>query len=104
MDREHGRGVDLRIDCTSARYTPVEFRFDGELVLAREGETVAMALWASGVRQLRSSPVRAEPRGVFCGMGVCQECVVLIDGRRREACTTVVRQGLVVVSNANELR
>ena len=36
------------------------------------------------------------PRGAFCFMGVCQECIVLIDGRQTEACRTLVHDGLVV--------
>lgn len=88
---------DLRMGAARGG-TRISFLFDGEPVMAYEGETVAMALWAAGIRALRTSPVRAEPRGVFCGMGACQECVVSIDGRRRESCMTIVRDGLHVHS------
>ena len=90
--------TDLRIGGGEHRGLPVQFFFDGEPVTAYEGETVAMALWASRIQALRASPKRGEARGVFCGMGVCQECVVLIEGRRRESCLTVVRAGLSVAS------
>lgn len=81
--------------------SPMRFYFDGQPFVAGEGQTVAMALWKAGIRELRTSP-REEPRGLFCGMGVCQECVVWIEGRRRESCTTVVGPDLRVSSHANE--
>jgi predicted molibdopterin-dependent oxidoreductase YjgC len=87
---------DLRIG--SARTRTVSFRFDGELLTAREGETLAAALYAQGRRTLRISRDDDGPRGAFCFMGVCQECVVSIDGRLTEACRMPVREGLVVES------
>jgi aerobic-type carbon monoxide dehydrogenase small subunit (CoxS/CutS family) len=81
---------------------PLLFYFNGKPIEARSGQTIAMALWNAGIRSLRASARRGEPRGMFCGMGVCQECVVWIDGRRREACMTVVRPDLSVSSTLNE--
>jgi len=75
----------------------IEFTFDGRRVTARSGQSVAMALWDAGIRALRESPLDAAPRGVFCAIGVCQECVVVIDGVRRPACATLVRPGLNVL-------
>lgn len=75
----------------------IDFTFDGRRVTARPGQSVAMALWDAGVLALRDSPLDAAPRGVFCAIGICQECVVLIDGVRRPACTTPVRPGLNVL-------
>jgi predicted molibdopterin-dependent oxidoreductase YjgC len=76
----------------------VSFRFDGETLTASEGETLAAALYAQGRRTLRVSRDDGGPRGAFCFMGVCQECVVSIDGRLTEACRTSVHEGLVVES------
>jgi hypothetical protein len=98
MSDEELQDRDLHIGSASGRGNCVQFQFDDQPVRAYEGETVAMALWAAGVRQLRTSPVQNGPRGVFCGMGVCQECAVLVDGRRAEACNTIVRDGLSVRS------
>jgi sarcosine oxidase subunit alpha len=81
-----------------ARTRTVGFRFNGELLTAPEGETLAAALYAQGRRTLRVSRDDGGPRGAFCFMGVCQECVVAIDGRLTEACRTPVREGLVVES------
>jgi predicted molibdopterin-dependent oxidoreductase YjgC len=80
---------------------PLKFQFDGKPVHAESGQTIAAALWAAGIRTLRLSTVRGEPRGMFCGMGICQECVVWIDGRRRESCLTIVQPGLSVSSASN---
>lgn len=89
-------GDDLRIGIASAWKREVAFSFDGETLSASEGETLAAALHAQGRRTLRINRDDGGPRGAFCFMGVCQECVVLIDGRQTEACRTLVREGLVV--------
>ena len=87
-------GGDLRIH--GARGQRVRFQVDGQWIDSYEGETVAAALWASGIRNLRSSPVMGAPRGMFCYMGVCQECVVLINGERATSCAFPVSEGLQV--------
>ena len=75
---------------------PVEFFFQGELVGAFAGETLAVALLAAGRSVLGSNPVDGAPIGLFCAMGACQECLVLVDGTLVEACRTRVRAGMVV--------
>jgi D-hydroxyproline dehydrogenase subunit gamma len=65
---------------------------DGESILAYEGETVAAALFASGRRSFRRTR-DGEARGIFCGMGVCQECIVMIDGVNVRACVTPATPG-----------
>jgi predicted molibdopterin-dependent oxidoreductase YjgC len=87
----------LRID-GAARGRPVSFRFDGQPVVAYEGESLACALACAGIRALRSSPRSRAPRGMFCLMGSCQECVVRIDGRIAPACQEPVREGMDVRS------
>ena len=69
---------------------------DGVSVTARPGQSVAVALAIAGVQTLRHAPRDGAPRGAFCLMGVCQECVCTIDGIRREACRVPVRAGMVV--------
>ena len=69
---------------------------DGHLVRVKAGSSVAAALRvASGMGVARTS-VTGQPRAPFCGMGVCQECRVHIDGRRRLACQTVCVEGMRV--------
>lgn len=74
----------------------LEFTFAGERFRAFAGETVAMALWAAGVRTLRRSSRDGGPRGVLCNMGVCYECLVRMDGVPVRACMTAVRPGMAV--------
>jgi aerobic-type carbon monoxide dehydrogenase small subunit (CoxS/CutS family) len=65
-------------------------------VPACDGQTVAAALLASGRRVLRRTATGA-PRGVFCGMGVCFDCLVTVDGQAdRRACITPARPGMRV--------
>jgi succinate dehydrogenase/fumarate reductase-like Fe-S protein len=88
--------MSLRID---SRVTPpVRFHFDGVPVDAYEGESIAAALLAAGVTTLRRAPADGAPRGAFCWMGICQECVVRIDGVAVEACRMAVVEGLSVRS------
>ena len=73
------------------------FTFEGRTVEARRGETVAAALLAAGFRELRTSVVTATPRGPYCLMGACFECLVRIDGvPNRQACMTQVEPGMDV--------
>jgi predicted molibdopterin-dependent oxidoreductase YjgC len=71
---------------------------DAQPVRAFLGESVATALLADRQRFLRVSPRSRLPRGMFCAMGVCQECVLEIDGRLQTSCTTPVRDGMRVTT------
>ena len=73
--------------------------FDGREVEAYEGETIGMALWAAGTRAIRASSQAGEPRGMFCAMGICYECLVDLDGRPVRACMQPVVGPRMVVSS-----
>jgi D-hydroxyproline dehydrogenase subunit gamma len=75
----------------------MKITLNGREVQVSEGITVAAALsiHLSGITR-RS--VSGEARAPLCGMGICQECAVSINGQRRLACQTLVREGLVVAS------
>ncbi len=74
----------------------VAFTFEGEAYEGYEGEALAAALTASGVLGLRQTKDGA-PGGIFCGMGVCYECVVQVDGRpAQRACLTKLSDGMDV--------
>ena len=75
--------------------SPAGFTFDGIRYAEPSGQPLAVALLAAGVRNLRRDPLHGEARGAFCFMGICQECVVMVDGRRVEACRLPIRDGLV---------
>jgi predicted molibdopterin-dependent oxidoreductase YjgC len=77
----------------------VRFTFDGRPVTAPDGSSVGAALWAAGIRQLRRSRILGRPRGIYCGIGQCYDCLVhLNNGPLVRACITTVTDGDVVTS------
>jgi predicted molibdopterin-dependent oxidoreductase YjgC len=92
---------DLRIR-KRQRGSRVTIRVNGKPVTACCGETLFAALIAAGIRTLRHSIKNSAKtaRGGFCGMGVCQECRVTVDGMPdRRACMTEVAEGMEVVTD-----
>ena len=64
---------------------------------ARSGDTVAAALLAAGVGRFGDRPATGAPRGPWCMMGVCFDCLLEIDGvASRQACQTTVVEGMRV--------
>ena len=80
----------------AARGPRVQFVVDGQAVTGHADESVAAACAAAGVTTLRHGPGDGGPRGAFCFMGACQECVVLCAGLRTEACRLPVSDGLTI--------
>jgi len=90
---------------THAKHTPanrgkvVTFTFEGKLLTAYEGETLATALLAAEVPAFGLTR-DARPRLPLCNMGTCFDCVVTVDGQRFvRACLTDVRDGICVQRN-----
>lgn len=78
---------------------PVTLLVDGQPVAARRGQTVAAALLAHGRTVLRHTRNAGKPRGMYCAMGVCFDCVMTIDGHAGvRACMTRVEDGMHVTS------
>ena len=95
--------VSRRVDDATARGRPVQIVVDGRPVRAFEGESVAAALLAEGQRNLRKTARLGRPRGLYCGMGICFDCVMTIDGRRNvRACQAAVRDGMRVETQRGE--
>ena len=85
---------DLRIGDPGLRGRRVRVTFEGEAIEAFEGESIAAALLAAGHRVWRTTGVRGEPRGLFCNMGICYECLVQVDDQPNvRACQTPVAEG-----------
>lgn len=78
------------------RTAEVTFHFDGTTLPGCEGETLIAALMRAGVLHLRNAPHDGAPRGGFCAMGLCQECMVRVEGQVVEACRVTVTPGLQV--------
>jgi len=80
---------------TAAR--EVKIYVDGKEVRAREGEPIAAAIAAAGIRVHRYTVKRGEPRGVFCGIGQCTDCVMVVNGVPNvRTCITPVAEGMIV--------
>jgi len=77
--------------------TTVTVTFAGRTLQARDGQSVAAALTAAGVRSWRTTRRGERPRGLFCGIGVCFDCLLTIDGRpAQRACLVPVQDGMIV--------
>ena len=70
---------------------------NGKPVEAAEGEPVAAALINAGIRSFRTTVKRREPRGIFCAIGRCTDCMMIVDGHpNTRTCVTPARDGMRV--------
>lgn len=77
--------------------TRVTIYYNDEPLEAYEGEPIASALMAAGIRGLRTTAKLHEPRGVFCAIGRCTDCMMIVDGLpNTRTCVTRVRDGMRV--------
>ncbi|WP_327091817.1 (2Fe-2S)-binding protein [Nonomuraea sp. NBC_01738] len=73
---------------------------DGRPVPVAAGQTIGAALHAAGVRAWRTTRFEGRPRGLFCGIGVCFDCLVVVNDRPPErACRLEARPGDVVTTS-----
>lgn len=92
-----GRIIDHPILGPAPERRQVTIFHDGRPVPAYEGEPVAAALEALGILTLRTTAKRGEPRGLFCAIGRCTDCVMTVDGVPNvRTCVTPVRAGMRV--------
>ena len=76
--------------------TKITFTFQGHAITAKTGQSLAAALTKAGHRNFRETAKSAE-RGMFCGMGVCQDCLVTVDGKPNvRACMSPAKDGMTV--------
>jgi predicted molibdopterin-dependent oxidoreductase YjgC len=76
-------------------------RVDGREIEALPGQTIAAALWQAGIVAWRRTRTEGEPRGVFCGIGVCFDCLATVNGRpNQRACLVPAKPGDVVTTQA----
>jgi hypothetical protein len=74
-----------------------EITFEGRSVPFVPGQTIGAALTGAGVTSLRVTRLGVRPRGLYCGIGVCFDCLVTInDGPPTRACAVEARPGDVV--------
>ncbi|MEU8624671.1 (2Fe-2S)-binding protein [Streptomyces sp. NPDC048669] len=80
-----------------------EITFDGRPVRALPGQSVAAALWAASVLTWRTTRVNGRPRGAFCGIGSCFDCLVTVNGvPGRRACLLPAGPGDVVTTQEGD--
>jgi len=77
--------------------TMVSVTFEGKPLQLRDGLSVAAALLETGIGHFRETPVTGSPRAPFCLMGVCFDCLLIIDSiANQQACMTQVREGMII--------
>ncbi len=75
----------------------VEITVDGTTIEAYEGEAILAALLAKGIIVNRYTVKKQEARGLFCGIGQCTDCAMVVDGKPNvRTCITPVRAGMVI--------
>ena len=88
--------MNLRISDYFERGKKVKVIVNETIVEAHEGECLSVVLFISNHKNLRLSPKKKENRGMFCMMGSCQECAVLLDGKKVTSCNIFIKEGMTV--------
>ncbi|MCI1930301.1 MAG: (2Fe-2S)-binding protein [Clostridia bacterium] len=75
----------------------VKFTYNGKEMTGYEGEPIAAALKAAGVMIHRYTKKKKEPRGIFCAIGRCTDCVMVVNGKpNTRTCVTALEEGMTV--------
>ena len=86
--------VNLRISDFYNRSKKVNINVNNKDIEAYEGECLAIVLFINNIKKLRLSPKKKQSRGMYCLMGSCQECVVLIDEKKVISCNVFIKDGM----------
>lgn len=79
------------------RGAKIKFTYNGQELEGYEGETIAAALHAAGIRVMRESMHLHRPRGLFCNIGNCSSCLMVVDGMPNvRVCVEKLRDGMQV--------
>ncbi|MCL4415771.1 MAG: (2Fe-2S)-binding protein [Actinobacteria bacterium] len=79
------------------RNKEIEIVVDGKMIKAYKGEMIASAIVASGIKIFRYTSRYNEPRGLFCAIGRCTDCVMEVNGKPNvRTCVTPVETGMVI--------
>ena len=75
----------------------ITFTYDGTPITGYEGEPIAIALEAAGIMIHHYTKKNHEPRGIFCAIGRCTDCVMVVDGKPNvRTCITPLKEGMDV--------
>ncbi len=97
LDHEERILIHPILDAMNEGKKVVTFQYDGKPMKGYEGEPIAAALKAAGVIVHRYTKKRHEPRGIFCAIGRCTDCVMVVDGQPNiRTCMTPLKEGMDV--------
>lgn len=83
----------------------VEITVDGKKILAYEGEPILSSILDAGIRINRYTVKKHEPRGLFCGIGQCTDCAMIVDGIENvRTCITPVVAGMEIYTQDGVLK
>lgn len=83
----------------------ITIEVDGKEIKAKKGEMIAASLLASGIRIHRYTSKHKEPRGIYCGIGQCTDCVMEVNGVPNvRTCITPVEEGMVIKTQYSKKR
>lgn len=88
--------VNLRISDFYNRSKKVNINVNNKDIEAYEGECLAAVLFINNIKKLRLSPKKKQSRGMYCLMGSCQECVVLIDEKKVISCNVFIKDRMKI--------
>lgn len=81
----------------------IQFYLNNKLLNAKEGQTIAAAIMANGIKKMGVSRKLQQSRGLFCAVGRCYSCFVTVDGLEHVlSCSTLVEEGMKVYSNQSD--
>jgi predicted molibdopterin-dependent oxidoreductase YjgC len=84
---------------------PILFRYNNQEVIGYEGDTIAAALHAAGIKVLSFSMVEKRPRGFYCAIGNCGSCHMTVNGVPNvKTCLTMLEEGMEVVSMETKVK
>lgn len=99
----HNRIVDHPVLGKLTDQKEITFTFDGKEYSGYEGDTIASALLAHGIRKLRVHEESGSPRGIYCNIGHCFECRVTVDGTPGiRACLTEIKANTIIESGTKQ--
>ncbi|MFP8884577.1 (2Fe-2S)-binding protein [Streptomyces mangrovi] len=86
-------------------HSAISIDYDGRKLPALPGQSIAAALWAAGIVSWRTTRRGGRPRGAFCGMGVCFDCLITVNGRpNQRACLVPAHDGDTVTPQEGDGR
>ena len=83
--------------CVHTRMDIVEFSYDGKKMIAFKGDSIASALIANGILKFRNTTKRGDPRGYFCGIGLCTDCMMKVNSIKNvRTCITEIEDNMII--------